>query len=67
LRSKVKEDIHEVWGSPTREHAKRAIATFATKYKAKYPKPAHCLTKDTDAFLAFYDFGAEHWVHLKNK
>jgi transposase-like protein len=65
LRPKVKEDIHEVWKSPTRDHAKRAIATFETKYGAKYPKAVHCLTKDTDALLAFYDFPAEHWVHLR--
>jgi len=51
--------------SPTRDHAKRAIATFETKYGAKYPKAVHCLTKDTDALLAFYDFPADHWVHLR--
>ncbi|MEX6431228.1 transposase, partial [Ferrimicrobium acidiphilum] len=36
-----------------------------TKYGAKYPKAVNCLTKDTDALLAFYDFPAEHWVHLR--
>ena len=61
LRPKVKDDIHEIWKSPTRGDAKAAIATFVTKYD----KAVHCLTKDTDALLAFYDFGAEHWVHLR--
>ena len=65
LRSKVKEDIHEIWKSPTKDVAKAAVATFVTKYEAKYPKAVHCLTKDTDVLLAFYDFPAEHWVHLR--
>jgi len=39
----------------------RAIATFETKY----PKAVHWRTLDTDALLAFHDFGAEHWVHLR--
>ncbi|MEX6431142.1 transposase, partial [Ferrimicrobium acidiphilum] len=51
--------------SPTRDDAKAAIRTFETKYGAKYPKAVNCLTKDTDALLAFYDFPAEHWVHLR--
>jgi len=40
-----------------------AIATFEIKCEAKYPKAAHWRTLDTDALLAFYDFGAKHWVH----
>lgn len=51
--------------SANRKDAKRAITTFETKYGAKYPKAVHCLTKDTDALLAFYDFPAEHWSHLR--
>jgi len=46
-------------------HAKRAIATIETKCEAKYPKAAHWRTLDTDTLLAFYDFGAEHWVQLR--
>ncbi|MEX6431154.1 hypothetical protein AB6A68_15225, partial [Ferrimicrobium acidiphilum] len=45
--------------SPTRDDAKAAIRTFETKYGAKYPKAVNCLTKDTDALLAFYDFPVE--------
>ncbi len=65
LHSKVKGSIREIWMSPTRDDAKAAIRTFETKYGAKYPKAVNCLTKDTDALLAFYDFPAEHWVHLR--
>jgi putative transposase len=34
-------------------------------YQAKYPKAVHCLTKDRDVLLTFYDFPAEHWMHLR--
>ena len=39
--------------------------TFAAKYDAKYPQAVACLTKDRDALLAFYDFPAEHWRHIR--
>ena len=39
--------------------------TFAAKYDVKYPKAVACLTKDRDALLAFYDFPAEHWRHIR--
>lgn len=42
-----------------------AIETFKDKYAVKYAKGVACLTKDTDALLAFYDFPAEHWDHLR--
>jgi len=42
-----------------------AIKVFVEKYGAKYPKAAECLTKDRDALLAFFDFPAEHWDHLR--
>ena len=65
LHSKAKGDIREIWNSPTRDDAKVAIDTFVTKYGLKYEKATHCLTKDTEALLAFYDFPAEHWIHLR--
>jgi transposase-like protein len=34
-------------------------------YEAKWPKAVEKVVKDTDAMLAFFDFPAEHWVHLK--
>ncbi len=38
---------------------------FLTTYEATYPKAADCLAKDREALLAFYDFPAEHWIHLR--
>jgi putative transposase len=61
----MKADLREIWTSPDRASAKAAIDVFALKYEAKYPKAVECLTKDGEALLAFYDFPAEHWVHLR--
>ncbi|MBE3066874.1 MAG: transposase [Chloroflexi bacterium] len=49
----------------TRSDAEKAFDFFTQTYQAKYPKAAECLTKDRDDLLAFYDFPAEHWVHLR--
>ena len=61
----MKADLREIHGAPTRATAEVAIDVFAEKYGAKYAKAAVCLTKDRDALLAFYDFPAEHWDHLR--
>jgi putative transposase len=61
----AKQDLREIWMAPDRATAEAAMATFAEKYGAKYGKAVTCLTKDRDALLAFYDFPAEHWDHLR--
>ena len=61
----AKADLREVWNAPDRATAEAAIATFAEKYGAKYEKAVACLTRDQNALLAFYDFLAEHWDHLR--
>jgi putative transposase len=61
----AKQDMREIWQAPDRATAEAAIATFAEKYGAKYAKAAACLVKDREALLAFYDFPAEHWDHLR--
>lgn len=53
------------YGAPTRAAAEAAIDTFADKYGAKCDKAVACLTKDREALLAFFDFPAEHWDHLR--
>ena len=35
------------------------------RFEAKYPKAAECLQKDRESLLAFYDFPAEHWTHIR--
>src|SRR5215217_5014543 len=61
----AKQDLREIWQAPDRATAEAAIATFAGKYGAKYGKAVACLAKDREALLAFYDFPAEHWDHLR--
>jgi transposase-like protein len=61
----MKADLREIYGAPTRAAADAAIDVFADKYSAKYDKAVACLTKDREALLAFFDFPAEHWDHLR--
>src|SRR5205085_6611315 len=61
----MKADLREIYGAPTRAAAEAAIDVFADKYGAKYDKAVGCLTKDRQALLAFFDFPAEHWDHLR--
>jgi len=65
LSVQVKADLREIYGAPTRAAAEAAIDGFADKYGAKYDKAVACLTKDREALLAFFDFPAEHWDHLR--
>jgi transposase-like protein len=65
LHAKAKAGLHEIWMAPTRAQAIRAFDIFLKTYAAKYPKATEKLTRDRDALLAFYDFPAEHWVHLR--
>jgi len=61
----MKADLREIYGAPTRAAAEAAIDVFADKYSVKYEKAVACLTKDREALLAFFDFPAEHWDHLR--
>lgn len=65
LQARAKADLHEIWMAPTRAQAIAAFDHFVKTYGAKYPKAADKLTKDRDALLAFYDFPAEHWQHIR--
>ena len=65
VQPNMKTDLREVRDAPDRASAEAAVAVFAEKYGAKYPKAVECLTKDRDALLAFFDFPAEHWDHLR--
>jgi transposase-like protein len=65
LQAKAKSDLHQIWMAATREQAHTAFATFVQTYEPKYPKATECLAKDKTALLAFYDFPAAHWMHLR--
>ena len=65
VQPKAKNDLHEIWMAERRENADRAFDLFIEKYNAKYPKAVACLEKDREVLLTFYDFPAEHWIHLR--
>ena len=65
LQPTAKAMLHEIWMADTRENANQAFDLFVATYEAKYPKAVECLTKDRDVLLTFYDFPAEHWIHLR--
>ncbi|EKV28906.1 Mobile element protein [Caenispirillum salinarum AK4] len=61
----AKEDLHAIWMADGRTEAEAAMDTFEAKYGAKYPQAVGCLMKYRHALLAFYDFPAEHWQHVR--
>jgi len=65
MQPTMKVDLREIWQAETRAKAKAAMDIFAEKCRIKYEKAVTCLTKDRDALLAFYDFPADHWDHLR--
>jgi transposase-like protein len=65
LQPEAKEKSHDIWMAATRADAVKAFELFLETYTAKYPKATECLRKDRDVLLAFYDFSAEHWGHLR--
>ena len=65
LHAKAKRALQEIWMAETKIAAVSALEVFAETYGVKYEKAVNCLTRDRDALLAFYDFPAEHWKHLR--
>ena len=65
LHTKAKRALHNIWMAETRKDAEAALDVFIETYSRKYEKAAECVAKDRDALLAFYDFPAEHWKHLR--
>ncbi len=65
MQPKAKAALHEIWMAETKAAALVAFDQFMAGYGAKYPKATECLVKDRDALLAFYEFPAEHWIHIR--
>ena len=61
----AKRVLQEIWMAENRKDAEAAFDAFVSTYQAKYPKAVGCLVKDREGLLAFYDFPAEHWVHIR--
>jgi transposase-like protein len=65
LHPQVKSALHQIWQADSRVHAEKAFDRFIATYEEKYPKAVDCLARDRDELLAFYDFPAAHWQHLR--
>lgn len=65
LHGEAKSALHEIWQAANRAAAEKAFARFSATYADKYPKAVDCLVKDRTELLAFYDFPAAHWQHLR--
>lgn len=61
----AKASLAQIWNAEDKDHAKAAVKAFAADYGAKWPKAVAKITDDLDVLLAFYDYPAEHWIHLR--
>lgn len=61
----AKAALAEIWNAENKTHAQAAVKAFAADYGAKWPKAVAKITDDLDVLLEFYDYPAEHWVHLR--
>jgi putative transposase len=65
VQPKAKEMLHGIWMAPTRAEGHKAFDAFLEMFEAKYPAAVECLKKDREVLLTFYDFPAEHWIHVR--
>jgi putative transposase len=65
VQAGARKALAEIRDAPDRDHAQRAIQAFARDYGTKWPKAVAKITDDAEELLTFYDFPAEHWLHLK--
>ena len=57
--------MHDIWQAETRDNAFKAFDKAVKRFESKYPGAMECLKKDKASMLAFYDFPAEHWQHIR--
>ena len=65
LQPQAKRMLHEALYASKKSDAEKALSRFVDEYAAKYPKATECLTDDKEALLAFFDYPADHWKHLR--
>lgn len=61
----AKNALAEIWNAEDKTHALAAVKQFEELFATKFPKAVAKITDDLDELLAFYDYPAEHWVHLR--
>jgi transposase-like protein len=65
VHRRAKAAIHEITQAENKAEARKAVKAFASEFGVKWPKAAAKIEEDEEALLAFYDYPAEHWVHLR--
>jgi transposase-like protein len=65
VQPKAKRMLHAIYLAENKAAAGKAFDLFVATYQAKFPKATECLAKDREALLTFYDFPAEHWLHIR--
>tara|TARA_R110000868_G_scaffold65823_9_gene196522 strand:- start:1835 stop:2260 length:426 start_codon:yes stop_codon:yes gene_type:complete len=65
MQPKVKDALHDIWMAESREDADKAFDSAIARFGVKYRKAMDCLEKNRDELLAFYNFPAEHWIHIR--
>jgi transposase-like protein len=65
MQPKIKEALHDIWMAETRDGAHKAFDGCVKRFEGKYPGAMKCLEKDKESMLAFYDFPAKHWQHIR--
>ncbi len=65
MQPKIKEALHDIWMAETRKKAYKAFDGCINRFEDKYPAAMKCLAKDKGTLLAFYDFPAVHWQHIR--
>ena len=61
----AKKALAQIWNAEDKDHARKAAAAFEDAYGAKFPRAAAKITNDIEQLLAFYDYPAQHWIHLR--
>ncbi len=57
--------LAEIYNAEDRGHALKAVKAFEADYGVKWPKAAAKITDHVDVLLEFYNYPAEHWIHLR--
>lgn len=65
VQPKIKERLQDIWMAETRDQAYKAFDLCVQQFEVKYPRAMECLNKDRALMLAFYDYPAEHWLHIR--
>ena len=65
LQGRAKEHLHEIMRAESEDAAHEEMGRFEREYGPKYPKAAKALLKDREVLTSFFDFPAEHWLHLR--